>query len=137
MRTRASTADIEVARASSYRCQQAPDFFRRFYNHLLASSPEIPPHFATTRFDLQEKLLQHGILLLLIYAKRANPALLARIAGRHGSGDLNIPSRFYPLFVDSFLATAQECDAEFAPPIAQAWRAALAPGIEFIAGTST
>jgi hemoglobin-like flavoprotein len=134
MTNTASRETILLARASYARCQRVPDFFRRFYTRLLASSPDIPPYFAHTRFDLQEKLLQHGILLLLIYAQRVNPALLTRIAGRHGKTDLNIPARLYPYFVTSFLATVEECDSECAPPTLQAWKAALAPGIEFICG---
>ena len=75
-----SPIQLELAQASYARCQEAPDFFRSFYNRFLASDPAIPPYFANTRFELQDKLLQHGIALLLIYARRPNPGLLERIA---------------------------------------------------------
>ena len=73
-------SQLELAQASYARCLQAPEFFRSFYNRFLASDPAIPPYFAETRFDRQDKLLQHGIALLLIYARRPNPGLLDRIA---------------------------------------------------------
>ena len=125
---------LELAQASYARCQLAPDFFRAFYNRLLASDPAIPPFFAHTKFDKQHKLLQHGISLLLIYSRRPNPNLLARITERHGPGDLNIPDRLYPIFLESFPETVREYDPAYDTDHAAAWRAALAPGVEFMRG---
>ena len=133
--TGATREQIQVARASYGRCQRVPDFLRRFYDKLLASSPEIPAYFVNTKFDRQTKLLQHGILLLLIYARSNNPALLERIAARHGSGELDIPKKLYPCFVESFLATVRDCDPECTRETLQAWEASLAPGIAFISGS--
>lgn len=133
--TNATRDQIQLARGSWNRCQRVPDFLRRFYDKLLASSPEIPPYFVNTRFDRQTKLLQHGILLLLIYARSENPALLERIAARHGAGDLNIPKKLYPRFVESFLATVRDCDPECTRETLAAWEASLAPGIAFISGS--
>ncbi len=127
---------LELAQASYARCQLAPDFFRTFYNRLLASDPAIPPYFAHTKFDKQHKLLQHGVSLLLIYAKRPNPNLLERITERHGPGGLNIPDRLYPVFIESFLETVREYDPSFDTDHAAAWRAALAPGIAVMRGVS-
>lgn len=133
--TPATREQILLARGSYNRCQQVPDFLRRFYVKLLASSPEIPPYFVHTKFDQQTKLLQHGILLLLIYARSGNPAMLSRIAARHGPGEINVPKKLYPLFVESFLATVQDCDPECTTEILQAWEASLSPGIAFISGS--
>ena len=123
---------LELAQSSYARCQQAPDFFRVFYNRFLASDPTIPPFFANTRFERQDRLLQHGVSLLLIYAKRPNPNLLERLAQRHGPGDLNVPARLYPLFVQSFLATVREYDPECDAAVEEAWQAALASGIAYM-----
>ncbi|MEO8199409.1 MAG: globin domain-containing protein [Gemmatimonadota bacterium] len=125
---------LDLAQASYARCQLAPDFFRAFYNRLLASDPAIPPYFAHTRFDKQEKLLQHGISLLLIFARRPNPNLLERITERHGSAGLNVPYRLYPVFLQSFLDTVREYDPAFDAGHDAAWRAALAPGISVMRG---
>lgn len=57
--SRSLTAELEVAPASYGRCQRAPEFFRTFYNRFLASDHAIPPMFAQTRFDRQDRLLQH------------------------------------------------------------------------------
>ena len=88
--------------------------------------------FAETAFDRQHRLLAHGIGLLLIYAKRPNPHLLERIARRHGPDDLAIPSRMYPLFVDSLVAAVREHDPECDDTVEAAWRASVAPGIQYL-----
>jgi len=131
-----SPIQLELAQASYARCQQAPEFFRSFYDRFLASDPAIPPYFANTRFELQDKLLQHGIALLLIYARRPNPALLERLATRHGGGDLNIPPRLFSPFVESFIATVRQFDTAGDDEIVSAWRAALAPGVACVKGAS-
>jgi len=128
-------SQLELAQASYARCLQAPEFFRSFYNRFLASDPAIPPYFAETRFDRQDKLLQHGIALLLIYAKRPNPGLLDRIAERHGPGDLRIPARLFAPFTESFIASVRQFDPAFDAAVEAAWRAALAPGIAFVKGS--
>lgn len=132
----ASEEQIRLARASYARCQRDPGFFRRFYDSFLASSPEIPPYFTNTKFDRQEHLLEHGILLLLIYAKRENPALLTRITERHGAAGLNIPARLYPKFIASFVTTVQQTDPHCDQATRDAWEAALKPGIAFISGST-
>lgn len=123
---------LELAQQSYDRCQQAPEFFRAFYEAFLESDPRIPPYFAETRFDRQHRLLQHGLGLLLSYAKRANPHLLDRIAARHGSGDLDIPPGLYPFFVDSLVETARTHDPRFNGETESAWRAALEPGLRYM-----
>ena len=132
--TSVPTHQVELANASYARCQKAPEFFRAFYNRFLASDPTVPPYFATTRFDKQEKLLQHGLSMLLIYARRSNPNLLNRLVERHGPGDLNIPARLYPVFLESLLATVKEFDEACDPAVLEAWRAALQPGVALMSG---
>ncbi len=135
MATSAVAAEhLQLVRDSYARCQEAPEFFRAFYDRLLASDPAIPPFFVRTKFEKQDRLLQHGLSLLLIYAKRPNPSLLARLAERHGPSDLGIPAHFYPLFVESLLATVSQYDQQAGPETLAAWRASIAPGIAMIAG---
>lgn len=125
---------VELANASYARCQRAPEFFRAFYDRFLASDATVPPYFATTSFDKQEKLLQHGLSMLLIFARRSNPNLLNRLVERHGPGDLNIPARLFPVFVDSLLATVTEFDPDCDAATLEAWRATMAPGIALMIG---
>lgn len=129
-----SAHELDLAQASYSRCLEAPNFFRAFYDRFLASDPAIPPYFADTSFERQDRLLQHGISLLLIYAKRPNPALLERITERHGPGDLDIPARLYPLFLQGFLATVAEFDPGYSAEVEAAWRSALAPGFAIVSG---
>ena len=132
--TSVPTQQVELANASYVRCQKAPEFFRAFYNRFLASDPTVAPYFATTRFDKQEKLLQHGLSMLLIFARRSNPNLLSRLVERHGPGDLNIPARLFPVFLDSLLTTVQEFDSDCDAAVLEAWRASLKPGIALMCG---
>jgi hemoglobin-like flavoprotein len=123
---------IEIAEESYRRCSAVPGFFADFYDLLLASDARIPPMFAKTKFERQHKLLQHGLGLLLIYAKRPNPALLERIAVRHSRADVGVEPELYPRFVEALVQAVERCDPEFGPEVADAWRRAAEPGIAFM-----
>lgn len=127
-----ASSTLELAQASYARCLEAPNFFRSFYTRFLASDPAIPPYFTHTRFDRQDRLLQHGISLLLIYARRPDPSLLQRVHDQHGPGGRNIPARLYPPFVEAFISTVREYDPMCDTTVEAAWRAALAPGAAFV-----
>lgn len=116
----------------SYRRVQGDPFFQAFYRRLLETEAPIHAKFAHTDFERQNKLLQHGVGLLFIFAKRPNPTLLARIAERHSSRDLDIPPALYPHFVESLVATVREHDAGCTEEVEAAWRAAVEPGIAFM-----
>ncbi len=122
---------VQIAEESYRRCGHEA-FFHSFYRRLLGSDESIRSKFARTDFERQNKLLQHGLGLLFIYAKRGNPSLLERIATRHGPGDVDVAPSLYPLFVDSLVATVKEFDTLCSPEVEQAWRQALAPGIAFM-----
>jgi len=123
---------LTTAQDSYARCCDLPGFFDAFYQNFLGSSPEIPPMFAKTNFERQHKLLQHSLGVLLIYAKRNNPALLERVAVRHSRKDVDVDPSLYPFFVESLIKTLREYDPKFGPEVEEAWRAAIEPGIEFI-----
>jgi hemoglobin-like flavoprotein len=127
---------VQIAEDSYRRCGQEA-FFEVFYGKLLAADPTVRAKFAHTDFARQYKALQHGLGLLMIFAKRKNPVLLERIAGRHGSADLDISPSLYPLFLDSLVATVKEFDPQFSPQIEDAWRRAVAPGVEFMSAHHT
>ncbi len=124
--------DIQIAEASYHRCAEIPAFYTTLYERLLASDPRIPPMFAKTAFERQHKLLRHGLGVLIIYAKRPNPALLERIAVRHSRTDVDVPPEMYPCFVESLLSAVAAHDPEYGPEVGAAWRAALAPGVAYM-----
>lgn len=122
-----------IAQHSYSRCLRSPDFFERFYDRLLESDPAVPPMFAETEFPRQYRLLQHGLGLLLSYANNPDDALLDRLAARHSARGIDVAPPMYDLFVESLLATVQDSDPSFDDEVEAAWRAAVAPGIEFMA----
>jgi len=126
---------LKLVEESYARCCESPGFLDTFYKHLfldtfyqhlLESSPAIPPMFSQTDFERQHKVLQHGLGILLIYAKRKNPALLQRIAGGHGRKDVNVDPSLYAFFVESLVTAVREHDSKASPDIEDAWRAATA-----------
>lgn len=121
-----------VAQHSYARCLRAPGFFSVLYEHLLSSDPTIPPMFEETEFPRQHKLLQHGVGLLLSYARSPDDALLERIAARHSADGIDVPPHMYEHFVASLLAAVREHDPRFDQETESAWREALAPGLGFM-----
>jgi len=124
---------LELAQASFARCLNTPGFFQAFYDRFLASDPAIPPYFTNTRFDRQGRLLQHGVGLLLVYARSPDPSMLQRIRDEHGPAGHNIPAALYPPFLEAFLATVRAHDADCDATVEAAWRESLAPGVAFVA----
>jgi hemoglobin-like flavoprotein len=121
-----------VAQHSYARCLREPTFFAVLYDHLLASDPKIPQMFEETQFPRQHKLLQHGIGLLLSYAREPDDALLERIAARHSAGGIDVPPAMYRYFESSLLAAVRDHDPRFDDDTEAAWREALQPGLDFM-----
>jgi hemoglobin-like flavoprotein len=125
-------AAVQIAESSFHRCGDSPAFYAALYENLLASDPRIPPMFARTEFPRQHRLLKHALGLLIVYAKRPNPALLERIALRHARTGADVPPDFYPYFEAALEHALADHDPEFTPAVAAAWRAVLAPGIAYM-----
>ncbi|HUF75942.1 MAG TPA: hypothetical protein VMM35_06670 [Longimicrobiales bacterium] len=122
----------QIAQQSYSRCLRSPDFLPRFYEHLLASDPAIPPMFADTQFPRQYRLLQHALGLLLSYGNRPDDMLLERLAAKHSAQSINVRPPMYTLFVDSLLATIREFDDRCDGEVEGAWREALRPGLDYM-----
>lgn len=129
----AREAAYATAQSSYMRCLASPDFFGTLYDTLLASDPAIPPMFARTEFPKQNKLLQHGLGLLLSYGRKPDPQLLDRIAARHGTRGLNVHPSLYVLFVDALAEAVRKHDPKCTADTEAAWRAIVKPGIDFMA----
>jgi hemoglobin-like flavoprotein len=123
-----------AAKASYDRCCRAPDFLQAFYKNFLAACPQAVPRFAHTDFEQQTKLLRHAIGLLLIFPNQpeGEPTLLARVAERHSRRDLNVDPALFDPFIDSLIGTVRQFDRECTPAVEAAWRATVAPGVEYM-----
>ncbi|MDX1495414.1 MAG: globin [Longimicrobiales bacterium] len=121
-----------IAQHSYARCLRSSDFFAVLYDHLLGSDPRIPPMFEETAFPRQHKLLQHGIGLLLSYARNPDDALLERIAARHSAQGIDVPPEMYEHFVSSLMTAVQETDPRFDGEVEAAWQEAVEPGLTFM-----
>jgi len=127
-------ATTALAKASYDRCCQASDFLQTFYRNFLAACPEAVALFAHTNFEQQTKLLRHAIGLLLIFPNQPQkePTLLARVAERHSRRDLNVDPALYRPFIDALIGTVKEFDRECTPAVEAAWRATVAPGVDYM-----
>jgi hemoglobin-like flavoprotein len=127
-------ATTAVAKASYDRCCEAADFLPAFYRNFLAACPQAVPRFAHTDFDRQNKLLRHAIGLLLVFPNQPvkEPTLLARVAERHSRRDLNIALALYGPFIDTLIDTVKQFDREYSRAVEAAWRATVAPGVEYM-----
>jgi len=127
-------ATTALAKASYERCCQASDFLQTFYRNFLAACPEAAPRFAHTNFEQQTKLLRHAIGLLLIFPgqPQKEPTLLARVAERHSTRDLDVDPALYGPFIDALVDTVKQFDRECTPAVEAAWRATVAPGVAYM-----
>ncbi len=123
---------VELVEASYQRCAERPEFYATFYESFLASDARVPPMFAGTKFERQNRLLRHALGLLIIYAKRENPALLERIAVRHNRHGVGAPPELYGKFIDALVDALERHDPGFTPELGEAWRRVMAPGVAYM-----
>lgn len=99
----------------------------RFYERFMASSDEVRKKFANTNFAAQkEHLLKSlGLAADVIDGDASAMRHLHERAESHGHRDLDIKPELYDLWLESLMATAEECDPEFTPEIEDAWRSVL------------
>ncbi len=128
---------LEVERASKSldRCLKSPAFMERFYDLLMASSPEIGAKFASTDLERQRTVVAESIFLMLVSAGRDSGLAhrrLAKLGVRHNRVHLDIRPDLYGLWLDSLMTAVAEFDPEFTPELEGVWRESLAPGIELL-----
>ena len=86
--------EIELFNDSLARCLRGGQFFQRFYELFLASSPEVSDKFRSTDFRKQRRMLQTSFYMLVEYIALGWPeceAYLERIAAAHGKHGRDIP----------------------------------------------
>lgn len=125
---------IELAKASLRRCQAADGFFDAFYGEFFRVCPPAERRFANTDLEVQHKLLQHGLGLLLNYAsqRESDTLILDRLAERHSRADLAIEPPLYDSFLEALITTIGKFDQQYTEEIGDAWRKAVMPGVEYM-----
>ena len=121
--------------ASLQRCNADPRFLDLFYEAFLASSPKVREKFKNTDFVRQKRALRASLQLILLAAtgESGGPErYLKDIATQHSARHLAIGAELYDLWLDSLLATVQECDPQFTPDVSAAWEAVMMVGIHYM-----
>jgi hypothetical protein len=54
------------------------------------------------------------------------------VAERHSRRDLNIAPALYRPFIEALIDTVKQFDRECTPAVEAAWRATVAPGVEYL-----
>ena len=117
----------EIFLQSLARCQERPDFIRRFYALFVASSKEVAAKFRFTDFDRQERMLLKS-LRLSAAATEGDPDGLAELTKRaetHDREHLDIKPAMYDLWLQSVIAAASEYDPRWDQEVAAAWNTIL------------
>jgi hemoglobin-like flavoprotein len=129
-----SPDSIDLTKASYHRCLASPGFLAAFYEQFFADCPGARELFAHTDLAKQTRLLQHAIGLLIAFPKQPSegPRLLARLAEKHGTSELNIEPGSYAIFLDCLIDTVSRHDPQFNPRLGAAWRETLAPGVNYM-----
>jgi hemoglobin-like flavoprotein len=127
--------EIEIFNDSLERCLRGDQFFQRFYELFLDSSPEVREKFHGTDFRKQRRMLQTAFYMLVEYIALGWPecqAYLERIAAAHGRQGRNIAPHLYDLWLDCLLRTVRERDEQYSTEVEAAWRFMMGAGISFL-----
>lgn len=129
------TPAIMVFNDSLARCLRGDQFFQRFYEHFLASSPEVREKFRNTDFRNQRRMLQTSFYMLVEYIALGWPeckAYLERIAVAHSKHGRDIPPHLYDLWLECLLSAVKESDPHYSTEVEAAWRFMMGAGIVFL-----
>lgn len=113
--------------ASLDRCRAKPGFTQAFYSTLLDTDEAIRNRFRFTKFEEQVQKFDEA-LDICITAVDGDPDGLARLRELGRSHDMdhhNILPEWYPIWVESMVATATECDPKWDAETEEAWRTIL------------
>lgn len=120
--------DLEAVRNSYARCLMHDDFIRRFYEIFIDSHPGIRGLFEKTDLEMQINLLRQGLGYAFEFARGSDRAkgYMDELRETHGrEGRLSVEPRYYPYWVNSMVAAANECDPQFTTGLEKEWRNVL------------
>jgi hemoglobin-like flavoprotein len=127
---------LELYNDSFEHCLAQEGFLPRFYELFLASSPEVVEKFKHTDLNRQARILKKSLYVLTMATVGTDEALgeLERLRQSHGPRGLDIPPRFYDLWLDCLLRAVEEFDPNWNPEVEQSWRRMLTPPIAALQG---
>ncbi len=130
----AAGTDPHVLKQSFGRVVAKSEFLPRFYEILMASSPEISAKFANTNLKKQYNLLEQSLALSLLFPEDNVVAKQAinKIRSSHTRHNLDISPHLYIYWLDSLMTVFAELDPEFTPAMEQQWRTFLQITIDHI-----
>lgn len=122
----------DIVMQSYGRCCASDTFFDSFYEHFLASSPEIRDKFANTNMAGQKLLLRQGILNVVLYARGMPDTKLKALGCSHSRQGMNIRPELYTLWFNALATTIREHDQESTPEVITAWREVVSKSVDVI-----
>jgi hemoglobin-like flavoprotein len=116
------------------RCRASGRLMDRFYEILVASSPEVGEKFKNTDFRRQKRVVMESLYMLILVSQGQQEGRqhLEKVAVRHDRDHLDIEPELYDVWLESLLQAVRECDPRFSPAIETAWVAMLTPGIAIL-----
>lgn len=126
--------DMERLLDSYERCQKDPTFLDAFYDHFMASSPEIAVRFRNTDFKRQKKVLRASLFDMIHAVGRSESdfAVLEPVARLHDRHHLDVPAPMYDLWLESLVYAIRRSDDRCDPETEAVWREALREGIRYL-----
>lgn len=126
--------ELDTVTRSYHRCLSSAEFLDSFYAIFLAKSEEIAEKFRTTDFVHQKRMLRESLLMMVMYNLNSAGVEedMTKLAERHSRRGVDIPARLYDQWLDSLCEALQRHDPEYTAEIADRWRAAMQPGIDFL-----
>jgi truncated hemoglobin YjbI len=121
---------------NSFQRAIAPDsnrFYKRFYESLISSDPQLASIFSNTDIERQIEMLKQSMTYVMSFSATLEPtAEMENLARMHGSGKLDIPVKYFEIWLDCMLVTVEEFDPKFDGYIETSWRVMMAPGIAYM-----
>lgn len=130
------TLDIEIVQESLHRVDDDPALLSRFYDRFIGHSEDIAALFRHTDMAGQRRALEGSLYTTLLAVEGLKWAVTGlRELGRHHD-ELGIPDDYYDVWVDCLIETFAECDPEWSPELADAWRRVFIAGIAIMRGNA-
>ncbi|WP_045858371.1 globin [Teredinibacter purpureus] len=106
-------------------------FFRTFYNHFEALSPQISAVFAHTVESRRHEMLEDSILMLMSCSAGKEASVeLKHLASFHARQGIDV--RMYDDWFEALMQTLTELDDTFCDADRHAWQEMLLPGIRYM-----
>ncbi len=109
------------------------DFFERFYQEFLSSSPAVSEQFSGTDMSQQQQHLKASLKHMVDYCASGTPSVrLRQMARMHGRGGRAIAGDLYDLWLRSLIKALSLYDSAFDQRVELSWRSVMAPGIDYM-----